>query len=65
MTDDEFRTMLDGVKRANQGRANTRAGLEHDWRVRTDLNAQLAELRESVARLRETLATLQTMTGRR
>jgi hypothetical protein len=46
--DDGFRKMLEGVKRADEGRDEIMAGLEQAWQGRTDLDGQLAELREAV-----------------
>lgn len=52
--DDGFKKLLDGVKRADEGRDEIMRGLEEAWAGRKDLDQQLTDLRETVAGL-ETL----------
>jgi hypothetical protein len=49
--DDGFKKMLAGVKQADEGRDEIMRGLEEAWIGRTDLDATVNGLRDSVASL--------------
>jgi uncharacterized coiled-coil DUF342 family protein len=49
--DDGFKKMLDGVKQADEGRDEIMRDLEEVWAGRTDLDATVNGLRDSVASL--------------
>ena len=51
--DDGFKKLLEGVKRADEGRDEIMRGLEDAWAGRTDLDQQFRELRETIASLQQ------------
>lgn len=51
--DDGFKKLLEGVKRADEGRDEIMRGLEEAWAARKDLDTQFRELRETIASLQQ------------
>lgn len=49
--DHGFKKMLEGVKQADEGRDEIMRGLEEAWAGRTDLDAKIDGLQETVASL--------------
>jgi uncharacterized phage infection (PIP) family protein YhgE len=51
--DDGFKKLLEGVKRADEGRDEIMRGLEEAWAGRKDLDQQFGELRDTIAGLQQ------------
>jgi hypothetical protein len=51
--DDGFKKLLEGVKRADEGRDEIMRGLEVAWDGRTDLDGQMRDLRDTIASLQQ------------